>query len=219
MLLSNNLSFKNYFNRNINISPFISKIYNIFSNDNVEEVSLDMICDYTSYEHKTNTLYNYSFNGVTCINDGIVTRIEQVDKNQCNIYIQDNNGYIYYLDFDSNFEINYQYDNDETPTKVRFVAAVRDCNLESIKSINLTLKKDGVNSKNSPIQITTVYTSVMNGDEVLYEAANNTYYIVYSITEINSDILLEQPVFEAILTINYMDSTSQSVSRSMIFGK
>lgn len=95
MLLSNNLNFKNYFNRNINISPLISKIYNIFSNDNVEEVSLDMICDYTSYEHKTNTLYNYSFNGVTCINDGIVTRIEQVDKNQCNIYIQDNNGYIY----------------------------------------------------------------------------------------------------------------------------
>ena len=185
---------------------------------------INLISQCSSDSDKTITLLNGEFSTVdtvTMVNKNTVPSLQTIAIESAGTYYisANNNGYIYYLDFDSNFEINYQYDNDETPTKVRFVAAVRDCNLESIKSINLTLKKDGVNSKNSPIQITTVYTSVMNGDEVLYEAANNTYYIVYSITEINSDILLEQPVFEAILTINYMDSTSQSVSRSMIFGK
>lgn len=79
-----------------------------------------------------------------------------------------------YVSFSAKSAINYQYDNDEAPTAVRFIGTLTNVNAETVESVTLSFVKDGV-AANKEVELYTLYTSVAD----TFVAADNTYYVVY----------------------------------------
>ena len=105
-----------------------------------------------------------------------------------------NNVSIYYLEFVP-AQLNYQYDNDATPTAVRFIGTITDlADYKTIESITLSFK---LGTNEAEVNITTLYTSI--ADSTFVEK-DNTYYVCYAITEITAAI---GQSFEATLTVTF----------------
>ncbi len=101
---------------------------------------------------------------------------------------------MYYLEFVP-AQLNYQYDNDDAPTAVRFIGTITNLtDYKTIESITLSFK---LGTNEAEVNITTLYTSI--ADSTFVET-DNTYYVCYAITEITAAI---GQSFEATLTVTF----------------
>ena len=113
----NNILLTN-FNKQINIINPIIDIKNIISNNknNIDKpVNVDNIYDSITYDGKINHITNYDFNGVKTINEGLIIRIDKKENNLFDVFVQNENSYIYvYRNLESvDFNI-YTYLNSQT---------------------------------------------------------------------------------------------------------
>ena len=121
-----------------------------------------------------------------------------------------NNVSIYYLEFVP-AQLNYQYDNDDAPTAVRFIGTITNlADYKTIESITLSFK---LGTNEADVNITKLYTSVAN----TFEAVDNTYYVCYAITEITAAI---GQSFEATLTVTFNNGNEAlTQTRSFTLGE
>lgn len=77
--------------------------------------------------------------------------------------------------------INWQYDDDDNPTAVRFIGTIENTLFDDIKSAEFVLSLDGVEKK---VGVNVLYTSI--SDAAGYEEAENKYYAVYVLKGLDS---------------------------------
>ena len=70
--------------------------------------------------------------------------------------------------------INWQYDNDDEPTAVRFIGTVENVNIENLERVDFVFALDGVERT---IEVETLYKSITGIEG--FEEAENKYYAVY----------------------------------------
>lgn len=77
--------------------------------------------------------------------------------------------------------VNWQYDDDENPTAVRFIGTIENTSFDDIESAEFVLSLDGVERT---VEINMLYTSIsgLSG----YEEAENKYYAVYVLKGLDS---------------------------------
>lgn len=70
--------------------------------------------------------------------------------------------------------INWQYDNDDEPTAVRFIGTVENVKIENLERVDFVFALDGVERT---VEVNTLYTSISGLDGFAEE--ENKYYAVY----------------------------------------
>ena len=128
---------------------------------------------------------------------------------------------IYYIEFVP-AQLNYQYDNDSTPTAVRFIGTLSNItDTTVIDTITLTFKS----GENEAVKtINTVWESVnvsADGDDkgATFEKTDNTYYVVYSVTNITGALETD---FSVTLTVTFTEASgleTMSVNRTFVLGE
>ena len=122
----------------------------------------------------------------------------------------------------SDAQLNYQYNNDSTPTAVRFIGTLSNVtDTTVIDTITLTFKS----GENEAVKtINTIWESVnvsADGDDkgATFEKTDNTYYVVYSVTDISGALETE---FSVTLTVTFTEASgleTMSVNRTFVLGE
>ena len=118
--------------------------------------------------------------------------------------------------------LNYQYNNDTTPTAVRFFGTLSNISdTTKIESITLTFESEGKTSTKSINKIwKSVNVETKDGDAgITFEEKANTYYVVYSVTNITDALGTE---FSVTLTITFVNESILEVlatNRTFVIGQ